>query len=348
MTIRTSTIQQSSVAVAAAIGVLLDAGVIYPAGAQSNFFQILHCSNQAYTNVTIKSISQDFALLDYGDGSERISFTNLPPEVKTHYNTQGASQKVRIVNLMSSGQVQIEVEGKVVQAVIHNLPDGIMAFLVDYVQTKVKMNTTMAQLKQDLASAGRPVCDLFLKGRNSTGLMRPHCNTVLAAARWAEDNNNVPGFVGGGNADGAVGGASRASAANANAGIIAAAASAAVRADKESDYLDNLSNHFSDLQAKLNSGYTTFFASPTGFFASERTRQWEFKSMVEPSSSVVANQLVPLEAPAESGHTITFLTPTGPEIFTSVGNVTNTAGGCSFEDAETHRAVTLTGTVIVR
>jgi hypothetical protein len=156
----------------------------------------------------------------------------------------------------------------------------MLALLSDYRQTQGKINVTLNQLKQDLASTTPADCSRMIRSSRYIERFVPHCKMVIAAAEWAANNGTRPSMVGGGNGGGAVGGASRLASGNANAAINEAAADAAVRARKEALAIDGLSDHYSDLQTKLSSGYTTIFAKPTGFFMSRNTRQWEFQSLI--------------------------------------------------------------------
>jgi hypothetical protein len=56
------------------------------AHAQTNFFPVLHCKERNYTNVTIKGVTPTTVLLDWDGGGERISITNLPPELQNRYH----------------------------------------------------------------------------------------------------------------------------------------------------------------------------------------------------------------------------------------------------------------------
>lgn len=318
----------------------------------TNSYPLLCCSNRTYTNATLKGVTPAYVSIECNEETERIPFTNLPPEIQARYDTLGQPQRVRIVGMMGNNQFQIEAGGRVVQAVIPNLPPVITSFILDYIQSKGKINVAIGQLKQDLASAGPGECNRYLyRARNGTS---SHCKFVVSAAQWAAANSTHPGYVGGGNAGGNVGGASRLAAGNANAGISAAAADAAVRASKEVTFLDELGSHFLELQAKLDSGYTTVMACPTGFFVSASTKQWKFQAMAADQPTGITNQAhvqppqtQPAEAPTQAPHLITLYTGTNSTTFTSAGSVTNIPGGCSFENAATHRPMTVTGTVTI-
>ena len=125
---------------------------------QTNFFSLLCCSNRIYTNATIESVTPATATIFWDGGGERIAITNLPPEVQTRYGydpeeaqkylkTQGAKKaaiheqegqalaaiaiakqtlgpahKIRIVKILRNAHLQIEVDGVLAEAYIHNLP----------------------------------------------------------------------------------------------------------------------------------------------------------------------------------------------------------------------------------
>ncbi len=57
--------------------------ICHLAAAQTNFFPLLCCSNAAYTNATISSVTPATVTVSWsGGGVERIPISNLPPELQ--------------------------------------------------------------------------------------------------------------------------------------------------------------------------------------------------------------------------------------------------------------------------
>jgi len=139
---------------------------------QTNFFPLLVCSNATYTDATIESVTPATVTIWWSGGGERISITNLPPELQRRYNydpqaaqdyldaqaakksaqrehdkkaaealaaakqTFGPEQTVRVVGVVNEWHVQILVDGKVSDAYIRKLPPAVLAAIQDYAQAK--------------------------------------------------------------------------------------------------------------------------------------------------------------------------------------------------------------------
>ena len=160
---------------------------------QTNFFPLLECKNRIYTNATIESATPATVTIFWDGGGERIPITNLPPELLTRYHydpqaareyldaeaakkaalqesadqalaaialaksTLGPAQKIRVVKVISNVRLQIEAEGKVTGAYVHNLPPEILAAFRELNQTKAEAEWLEAQIAQDQYAAKHPV-----------------------------------------------------------------------------------------------------------------------------------------------------------------------------------------------
>jgi hypothetical protein len=159
---------------------------------QTNFFPRLECKNRAYTNAIIESVTPATVTIFWDGGGERIAITNLPPELLKSYHydpeaaqayldaqaarkaavkeraeqelaamarareTLGPAQKVRIVKVFSAMHLQIESDGKVSDAYIHNLPPDFLSSLGELDQAKVEVARLEAQVAQDQSAASQP------------------------------------------------------------------------------------------------------------------------------------------------------------------------------------------------
>jgi hypothetical protein len=143
-----------------------------PALCQTNFFPRLVCSNATYTDATIESVTPATVTVWWSGGGERISITNLPPELQRRYHydpeaaqayldaqaakktaqrerdkkaaealeeakeTFGPERTVRVINIVNDWHVQILVDGKVAEAYIRKLPPAVLSALEEYAQAK--------------------------------------------------------------------------------------------------------------------------------------------------------------------------------------------------------------------
>jgi hypothetical protein len=159
---------------------------------QTNFYPLLECKNRAYTNATIESVTPATVTIFWDGGGERIAITNLPPELlnRYHYDPQdaqayldaqaakkttakeradqelaaiarardslGPAQKIRILKVISVWHLQIEAEGKVSDAYIHNLPPDFLSSLAEIDQAKVEVAQLEAQVAQEQNAASQP------------------------------------------------------------------------------------------------------------------------------------------------------------------------------------------------
>jgi hypothetical protein len=159
---------------------------------QTNFFPLLECKNRAYTNATIESATPATVTIFWDGGGERIAITNLPPELlnRYHYDPQeaqayldaqaarktaakdradqelaaiarakdtlGPAQKIRIVKVISAWRLQIEAEGKVSDAYVHNLPPDFLSSLAELDQARIEIARLEAQVAQEQNAASQP------------------------------------------------------------------------------------------------------------------------------------------------------------------------------------------------
>lgn len=238
------------------------------ANAQTNFFPLLSCSNRIYTNATIESVTPATVTIFWDGGGEKISITNLPPELLTRYhydpqaaqefldqqaakkmaqqqianeqatallaaqNSLGPAQKVRVVKpLVFPNSIQIEAEGGLSEAVIPNLPSGILAFLRELDQARADA----ANLKNQVAQAG---------------------NNTNQAAQGRRRGNRAPQPV----------------------------------SDDLKRRSADADKRLKDLESKA-SARTTVLAQPTGRMLTPKIRLWQFQAMASANSptGTVAN-----------------------------------------------------------
>ncbi len=228
----------------------------------TNFFSHLVCSNRTYTNATIKCDTPTFVFVDWDGGGERIPFTNLPPEIQTRYydpqemekylaqqaaddvakSTLGPAQEIRILNVVWENRVQIEAEGKVTTAYVHNLPPPIVALLIDLNQTKLRVAEFERRRAKDQYAVAHPPIPPTDVAHNYAELpyVTLGSNLYLAAlTAWRATVDAVP--------------------------------------DHEAE-LDQVTSHLNELQAVFKS-HCTIIARPTGFMVSKAVRQWEYQGM---------------------------------------------------------------------
>jgi len=235
--------------------------------ADTNVFPVLNCKNRAYANATIESVTPATVTIFWDGGGERISITNLPPEIlsRYHYDPQaaqayldqqdakkaaareraeeelaamgralgnlGPAQKIRIVKILSEIHFQIEAEGKVSDAYIHKLPADFFTSLSELNQSKVEAARLETQITQDQSATAQPA------PKNAPGV---RYSAAQRAAANAQKNN--------------------ANAANA----------AATQAKAE---LAKVKSRVKELETK-----TAISAKPTDFINGAGVRQWEYQS----------------------------------------------------------------------
>jgi hypothetical protein len=131
----------------------------------TNFFASLACSNRVYSNCTIETVTPATVTIFYAGGGDRISITNLPPDLQKRYHydpaaaeqylaaqatkkgasqaqqnraiaaiagamrTLGPAQHVRLVRIAPDNYVEIEVDGVTSEASIHGLPADILPLI---------------------------------------------------------------------------------------------------------------------------------------------------------------------------------------------------------------------------
>jgi hypothetical protein len=141
---------------------------------QTNFFHRLVCSNATYLDATIESVTPATVTIWWSGGGERISITNLPPELQRlyHYDPQAAQEyldaqaakkaarderdkkaaealaeaketfgperTVRVISIINDWHVQVLVDGKVLDAYIRKLPPAVPASILEYAQAKAE------------------------------------------------------------------------------------------------------------------------------------------------------------------------------------------------------------------
>jgi hypothetical protein len=181
---------------------------------QTNFFPLLNCKNRTYTNATIEAATPATVTIFWDGGGERIPITDLPPELLTRYHydaqaaqeyldaqaakkaalkeradqesaaiaraqsTLGPAQKIRIVKMISDIHLQIEAEGKVTDAYIHNLPPALLASFRELNQARVEAARLEAQTAQNQHAATPP-------GTNTAGVSNARAQKAAARAQKA-------------------------------------------------------------------------------------------------------------------------------------------------------------------
>jgi hypothetical protein len=189
---------------------------------QTNFFPVLECKNRIYTNATIDTVSPATVTIFWDGGGERIPITNLPPELLARYhydpqaaqkyldaqgakkaaqqeranqehaaivraqNTLGPAQTIRIVNAFSDYHLQIEADGKVTSAYIHNLPLAILAAFREMNQTKAEAASLEAQIPPDQKVPAQPVPSTATGTRAQRAAARAQRNAATARATDAD------------------------------------------------------------------------------------------------------------------------------------------------------------------
>jgi hypothetical protein len=138
---------------------------------QINFYVLLNCGDRTYTNATIDTVTPASVIVSWDGGGERVAISNLPLELqrRLHYDPREAEQFeaghrqdraagrvvnngvrdilvaqstlrspqiIRVVKVISGGEVEISVGGQISEAYVHNMPFEILTFVDDYNQTK--------------------------------------------------------------------------------------------------------------------------------------------------------------------------------------------------------------------
>jgi hypothetical protein len=182
---------------------------------QTNFFPLLVCSNRIYTNATIDAVTPTTATISWGSSGERIPFSNLPPELQDRYynpqelekmlakqsvdnaakNARGPAQKIRVTRFLSGDNVQIETtNGDLFWAVVHTLPKEIKDFLIEYQQTKARIDGAKSQLQADLERANRGYGSYMTGGGKMAVWNNANVNDARAdqaAAKARADNETM-------------------------------------------------------------------------------------------------------------------------------------------------------------
>ncbi|MGO8698044.1 MAG: hypothetical protein ACLQVY_10040 [Limisphaerales bacterium] len=162
------------------------------AGAETNFFPVLVCSNFTYTNATIETVTPATVTVWWSGGGERVSMTNLPVELQRRFNYDpdaadeylcgeaakkaemqrqfaqeqaaiaaakrklGPPQRIRVIGIISGDLVQIELGGRTATAYIHNLPPEVVAFVDDIQATRGRIAALTADVNRGGAFKGWP------------------------------------------------------------------------------------------------------------------------------------------------------------------------------------------------
>ena len=240
------------------------------AGAQTNFFPLLHCKdNTTYTNATIANITPATVDVSWEGSGARMSITNLPDKLQKRYhynprkaqkylaaqaaaksaeknhdnkavaevaavqNTLGPAQIIRIIKTLDfPDSLQIEAEGVLVEAYIPNLPPEILTFITKLGQAQA--DAINFKLNAVQLRAGAKSARVLADGMFGNNSNYDQQNTLATAAE--------------------------------------ADASAAEVKSAEADAL------LKKLQAQAKDR-TTVIARPTGKMITTTIRQWQFQAM---------------------------------------------------------------------
>jgi hypothetical protein len=172
---------------ALAIGVVLCAPSVF--ADDTGVIPSLTIAGETYTNVEIGSVTGSRVTIFYDGGGKRVAISNLPPYLQQRLNydpeaarsqeaaeaerkaaikertdkeakaialaqqTLGPAQKIRLVKILPDAHVQIEADGVISEAYIHNLPAEMLALLCDYQNAEAEVTNLQAQLAQAPASS---------------------------------------------------------------------------------------------------------------------------------------------------------------------------------------------------
>jgi hypothetical protein len=138
----------------------------------------LTIAGQTYTNVELGTVTGSRVTIFFDGGGERVAISNLPPYLQKRLNydpqlartqdaaeaeriaaakeradkeataqqAQGPAQKIRLVKILPDTYVQIEAEGVLSEAYIHNLPPEILTLLRDFQAAEANVTNLQNQL----------------------------------------------------------------------------------------------------------------------------------------------------------------------------------------------------------
>jgi hypothetical protein len=161
-----------------AVAVVLFAPWVF--AADTNMIPSLTIAGQTYTNVEIGAVTGSRVTIFYDGGGKRVAISNLPPYLQQRLNYDpesarlqdaadaerkaafkgrtdkeaeanaqqalGPAQKIRLVKILPDTYVQIEVDGVLSEAYIHNLPPEILTLLRDFQNAEADVTNLQSQL----------------------------------------------------------------------------------------------------------------------------------------------------------------------------------------------------------